>query len=162
MNHPKYAPLVAAEYQARFGGTKAEDEDEGCDKDDDDDDDVGGEKEGRDKAEQGGSDVDGDGEDGDDGGEDEDDGDGNEGDEDDRDEGDKKEGNKSEEEGGGGERQYALSRRVLIAKELYDQLSEDEKAVLQNELEEQFAEKCAAYQRSLNGEDLFNPESLPE
>lgn len=152
MNHPEYAPIVEAEYQARFGVAP---------KESDADEDTGGDVEGGAQEERVGGDgvEDSAGTSGADqaakGGDGEDD-DQSDGDEDEEEEDEAKEDEAKK------RRNYALSNRVSIAKELYLELSEEEKAALQDELGEHMSAKRAAYESALKGEDLFDPLLLLE
>lgn len=57
---------------------------------------------------------------------------------------------------------YVLSRRVQVAKEMFAQLSEEEKAELTDDLEVDFQKKKELYEKAARGEDLYDPGLLTQ
>lgn len=157
------AQEVEAEYQKRYGKGSAEDEDEASIER------IGDSK--------GTTDVDGEGNDnaiskgkevevlsakiGDEKVDGEGDGEG-EGDDDGEDEGDDDDEEEDEEDKHNGAKNFALSRRVTIAKELFANKSPEAQAAIQTEAEEHYNSRHAAYEKALAGEDWYDADLLLE
>lgn len=57
---------------------------------------------------------------------------------------------------------YALSHRVQVAKDVFAQLSAEEKAELKADLEQDFQKKKELYEKAARGENLYDPALLTQ
>lgn len=75
----------------------------------------------------------------------------------DRDGGDGEDDEGSDDEDDHTQKNFALSRRVMVARELYNSLPDETKESLLQDCQKEYEARKASYAKALAGEDLYDP-----